>query len=91
MAIVTKFIDVVVTSMDYDEEMESWEAKGHVLMKSTGKKLSWTASHKGNLVVKLDDDWSLYPEKTQQEIRDLIRSTLGRINLPYCHTYPIKI
>ena len=89
---VTRFVDIVVTSMEYEGNIDSgWNAKGHVVFKDTGKQLNWEASHKGNLIVKLGEGWSMYPERVHQEIRDCIKSTLGYVNVPYSKTITLKL
>ena len=89
MATITKNIEVAVTSMEYRED--DWVAKGHVVVKDTGRTLDWEARHKSSLIVKLGDGWNIYPEDVLQQVRNLIKSTLGYVNLPYSRIYTITI
>ena len=89
MAVLTKYIEVTVTSMEYRER--DWVAKGHVIVKDTGKVLDWEATHRSTLIVKLGDDWKSYPEEMQSQVRSLVKSTLGYVNLPYSRTYTVTL
>jgi len=89
MAIVKKNIEVQVMSMEYGEN--DWVAKGHVVVKDSGKVFDWEARHKSSLIVTLGDGCNVYPEDMLSQVRSLIKSTLGYVNLPYNRVFTVTI
>lgn len=89
MATITKYIDIVVTGMEYGKD--EWNASGHIVVREGGKVLTWKARHKTSLIIELDQGFDIYPELVKEDIKANIRSTLGYTNLPLNRTYSITI